>query len=191
MGRDLVSSLVFHQPDSHFGCCEERLSNFNIILYPEEDPGFLHEYTAVLNRPTDYYDPDGLSPTYSSSRQTSKDEKCDYLAGVYDPTKKRLCYNRCLTACYQSHERTPVGTFMAYCFRTCDKGCSCGLALAELSADLSKCALKKNPALAEKILVLNAEMPAGFHCNAPLRSIGCAVAAPPIDILAAPIPCII
>jgi len=50
---------------------------------------------------------------------------------------------------------------------------------------------KNKPALTEITFVSNADMAAGFHCRAPLISIGCAVAAPPIDILVAPIPCII
>jgi hypothetical protein len=50
---------------------------------------------------------------------------------------------------------------------------------------------KNNPVLKENCFVWNADMDAGFHCKAPLISIGCAVAAPPIDILVAPMPCII
>ena len=50
---------------------------------------------------------------------------------------------------------------------------------------------KNAPISKFNILLSNTEIVAGFHCNAPLISNGCAVEAPPIDILTAPTPCII
>ena len=50
---------------------------------------------------------------------------------------------------------------------------------------------KNNPISSLMILSSKAEIEAGFHCRAPEISSGCAVAAPPIDMFTAPIPCII
>ena len=49
---------------------------------------------------------------------------------------------------------------------------------------------KNKPISSFNILSSKTDSVAGFHCMAPEISNGCAVAAPPIDILTAPTPCI-